>query len=1519
MFKRTILSLVAISWLSACSGGAITSNPEDSGLGLDLVTSDLSKNDASQDATAPTDLKTPADTAADSSADTLPDTAVDVGADAVGPGGFNYPCGDADDCDSGYCVQSSDGLVCTKTCETSCPDGWACKQVLSAGDAVFICLPKFPTLCMPCKESGECQPLGSESFARCLPMGDEGAFCGGDCSNTPCPQGYTCQDQEDVLGEVTAQCVKDDGVCECSPLAVWKVAKTECGVSNDAGTCVGERVCLGAGLSECDGQEATLEVCDGADNNCDGSVDETFDCDDENPCTDDVCDGPNGCSNPPLAGAPCDDGKADTDGDICDAQGVCAGTPIGCPQASLCTPTYVIDDTGECVAQHAEAGVACDDGELTTQGDVCDGDGGCAGTDYTCPDATSCITSYSQDGEGCIPSYAELGAACDDGDNTTKADGCDGQGGCAGETYSCPEPTTCIPEYTQDGSECLAGYADPGTTCDDGSPDTSNDICDGLGGCYGSIIGCPDPTVCTPTYQKDGDGCLPEHADVGAQCNDGDDTTKSDVCDGLGGCAGEPYQCPEPSVCSPSYVQDGAGCVATYADMGTECDDGLDNTKEDACDGEGMCLGEPYACPDPTVCIPSHVQDGVECVPVYADFNALCNDEDPTTKDDGCDGAGLCVGDPYDCPEPTECTPSYTQDGAGCIANYAEVDSACDDKSAATKDDVCDGAGQCAGSAYECPAPTVCIPSYTQDGVDCVPSFADPGVGCSDQDNTTKEDVCDGSGGCAGSAYECPEVTPCILNYIKDGSGCLPEYGVDGLVCDDQDPSTKEDACNGQGGCLGTPYSCPEPTACTPSHTQDGSGCIPNHAESGAGCDDGNNGTNNDVCDGAGSCNGAPYECPGTDTCTPSYTQDGSGCIANYAAPGAGCDDSNSGTNNDVCDGAGSCSGTPYSCPAPTACTPGYTQDGSGCIPNYAGPGAGCDDGNNGTNNDVCDGAGSCSGTPYNCPGTDACTPSYTQDGSGCIPNYAGPGAGCDDGNNGTNNDVCNGAGSCSGTPYSCPGGSGCVAGYSQDGSGCNPIYTGPGVGCDDGNNGTNNDVCDGAGSCSGTPYGCPGTDACTPSYTQDGSGCIPNYAGPGAGCDDGNNGTNNDVCNGAGSCSGTPYSCPGGSGCVAGYSQDGSGCNPIYTGPGVGCDDGNNGTNNDVCDGAGSCSGTPYGCPGTDACTVGWFQDGSGCIPNYAGPGAGCNDGNNGTNNDVCDGSGSCSGTPYSCPGGSGCVAGYSQDGSGCNPIYVGPGVGCDDGNNGTKNDVCNGAGSCGGTPYGCPGGSTCTPSYSQDGSGCVANHAAPGSGCNDGNNGTKNDVCNGSGGCGGTPYSCPGASGCIAGYSQDGSGCVPSYATGQACNDGNNATKDDVCSGNGACSGTPYSCPGGTACTPSYTQNGSGCIANHAPPGTGCNDGNPGTSGDVCDGGGGCAGKAAVCGNGVVEAGEQCDGGACCTGSCTNVPNGTSCGAFDLLFPCLEQQCNGGVCGGAYDTCPWWQHCCEFIGCIDNNTFCP
>jgi len=116
-------------------------------------------------------------------------------------------------------------------------------------------------------------------------------------------------------------------------------------------------------------------------------------CNDDNPCTDDVCDAVNGClhvdndangcsdgnscTTPDvcLGGTcvpgpnPCDDQNACTV-DVCDGLGGCTHAPLGCDDVNPCTDDSCVPASG---CAHADNALPCSDGIVCTVGDRCVG------------------------------------------------------------------------------------------------------------------------------------------------------------------------------------------------------------------------------------------------------------------------------------------------------------------------------------------------------------------------------------------------------------------------------------------------------------------------------------------------------------------------------------------------------------------------------------------------------------------------------------------------------------------------------------------------------------------------------------------------------------------------------------------------------------------------------------------------------------------------------------------------------------------------------------------------------------------------------------------------------------------------------------------------------------------------------------------------------------------------------------------------------------------------------------------
>ena len=197
--------------------------------------------------------------------------------DIVDPGGFGMPCSNGSQCTSGYCVPVGDESVCTMHCIEDCPDGWECSLDTSAApDFVYICFPGALTLCSPCFDDSDCELDWVNTGARCIDFGAGGAFCGSSCQdNLDCPDGWGCGEVEPRAGGLAMQCVPEDDLqCECNDYAIATQAGTACTVTNQFGTCTGERFCFDDGLQECNAPAPAPEACNGVDDNCDGQVDE---------------------------------------------------------------------------------------------------------------------------------------------------------------------------------------------------------------------------------------------------------------------------------------------------------------------------------------------------------------------------------------------------------------------------------------------------------------------------------------------------------------------------------------------------------------------------------------------------------------------------------------------------------------------------------------------------------------------------------------------------------------------------------------------------------------------------------------------------------------------------------------------------------------------------------------------------------------------------------------------------------------------------------------------------------------------------------------------------------------------------------------------------------------------------------------------------------------------------------------------------------------------------------------------
>ena len=856
----------------------------------------------------------------------------------------------------------------------------------------------------------------------------------------PCETTQDCEGAFELLPCERASCSEAAGVCEVGHLPDG----TECA---DGLLCTGPDACLNG-------------VCRGT----------PLDCDDGLPCTSDSCDQKDGCVHSPLSEGSCDDGDPCTTEDTC-VDGACTGgSPVEgcclfdaeCDDGDLCTDDNCEDNT--CVASYNFA--PCNDEDLCTLQDRCDGAGGCGGEPLLCDDQNPCTEDTCDPDTGtCIAGKAEDGTPCEDGNPCTNPDSCV-DGLCVGDGSLCQcttdadcvsyedgnlcngtlrcvdflcvvEPTTIVQCNPTGNTACVTNTCDPqtgqcvpsaaedGTNCDDQNPCTDADGClNGL--CVGAPLDCDDENACTFDACNPTSGCV--NVAHTQPCDDGDICTQGDQCQNAV-CSGSPVECDDGDVCTDDLCSPGIGCTSQANNA--PCDDGNACTLGDQC-AEGVCTGGTNTC-------------------------ACTSDGDCASEEDGniCNGTLRCVDgecqiDPStpvtcDASADTACVKNLCDAASGtCVMSATGEGGACDDGNACTSGDACTD-GLCVGTTVECDDENPCTSDTcdTTTGCDNSPNT----LQCDDGDPCTGNDKCS-LGACNGVALGCDDGNPCTIDSCDAVDGCVAVTAQDGTPCDDGSICTVFDACS-DGACMGEPADCDDENVCTADLCSEAQGCLSFPLVDGTPCDDGSACSQGDQCV-SGGCLGNPPSCDDGDPCTLDICDDEVGCDYSPAPDGVPCED-----------------GDP--CTAPDACLAGECQAGEpfcGCQSDADCAAEDDDDLCNGTL--MCSPDGTCKIDPSTiivCPaGDDPClTPSCTPETGTCTFSPSANGALCDDSDGCTINDTCQ-EGTCTGFPEPCDDQNPCTADSCQDGA-CTYESAYDGQPCADDSNPCTLDVCQ-SGTC---------------------------------------------------------------------------------------------------------------------------------------------------------------------------------------------------------------------------------------------------------------------------------------------------------------------------------------------------------------------------------------------------------------------------------------------------------------------
>lgn len=488
--------------------------------------------------------------------------------------------------DTGYCQSTpkcNDGLACTSdTCRngvcsftSTCNDGISCTTDSCGADGRCVFEP------IRCVASSKCK------ISTCN---------GGTCTETDkCNDGSLCT--ADSCDEATGQCsftdLCDVGMCmnsTCNP-AVGCIHKPV--VCNDGSSCTTDscnnrtgcvftpircndnNICTDDSCAPSSGCVFTNVTTQCEYNTCKLRNGTSTTCTSESSCYTPVCDPDTGCKQQWN----CDDNDMCTT-DTCQG-GKCVNTPIGCSGATLCNPQECNSRTGIC----EDRNVTCTSPNACNIGTCVESTGRCSFSAMVCESEDPCFPQVCRNG-ACV---ADTPVSCTSENkciNSTCVNNA-GTAECRYTSFACPQdscnPTTC---NTATGSCDLL----PKQICDDQNPCTDeklicanntltcdfsvNNLCDDNNSCTNDLCSAEADQPCT-------------HSNITCEASN---LCEVASCDPVQGCITTPLICPpSEDLCKTATCDPIAGCIYTSK----VCPSGDINCFVSSCTAEtGNCTRE---------------------------------------------------------------------------------------------------------------------------------------------------------------------------------------------------------------------------------------------------------------------------------------------------------------------------------------------------------------------------------------------------------------------------------------------------------------------------------------------------------------------------------------------------------------------------------------------------------------------------------------------------------------------------------------------------------------------------------------------------------------------------------------------------------------------------------------------------------------------------------------------------------------------------------------------------------------